>query len=620
MSQRNKMFGRWRKRISVFLSSLILSTLGLGIACTLVRGEEERAAEEKSEKEAPSPNSPKEAEGEKRVRVLFQQGLSALQQQDYSAALPLFSEIIRTSTSDSFREEAHLGRGEAYFARRSFQEAWEDWSHVFHLRREKGGEISPPLRVRLGACLYALQRYEEAIAMLLSLTEADLPSPIRNAAAYYLARAYQNSGRSPQAIPLLRSLQEREFAPLALLVLAEGYTFSRGSFAKAHVFRLFCQTYPFHRWVPQARLRESEELLTSLPSFCQLELNSPDEKTKEEAILSQAICYYRLRQYANMSACFQRLVEQFPASPALAEALYWLAWYASREKQWDKAIALYERLLERDPLHPLADSARYRRAICLYRNEQNQKAANALREILLHHPATPVDERMLVWLADFLLHKTPFPETETEALYRTMECRRLSSKTRLFLYDRHACLKTRLQDWRGALFLYHSMLEFIAFLRGREEKDSLYRIEERIALLGKAAALRELGQLREARAIVDSLSTPAGDPLTFRIFLEKGLLDLAEHRWASAAGYLLWVGLLSSHADLAGAALYRAGEACLHQRDLRKARFCLEELAGIPTESFGRRYPDSPWTAQGRATLHRIFPQRTPGEPSGGRP
>lgn len=367
----------------------------------------------------------------------------------------------------------------------------------------------------------------------------------------------------------------------------------------AEAYGYFIETFPRHPRVAEALVQQGSALMQqrlwvrAVPVYAMvISRENVPPSLHEHALEQQAVCYYHLKQFANMKRAYEQLLEKYPKGSGAPEALYWLAWYEHQEKRFALAAGLYARILKEFDTSPLASRARYRRAMCLYQDGQEAEAASALHEIVTRYPQITLDQKELLWLGQYYMNNAEFDKSDTvyEALLRAKPDR--EARALAFYYQAES--RRRREDWEGALKRYERLLA--------EEETGL----DSLAHFGRAMCLRRMGKLPEAREALGKVEFTPDDPMVAHYLAEIGHLDFAEKRYTNAAAQLMRVGLLYDDEFLCGEALLVAGQASLKAGDREKARTCFRELAGEIEGGYGTRYPKSRFTQLGRDALARL--------------
>jgi TolA-binding protein len=110
----------------------------------------------------------------------------------------------------------------------------------------------------------------------------------------------------------------------------------------------------------------------------------------EQEILEKAIEHQRWDEFDDALSSYKMLVERFPRSPNVPEALYAMGLIYQTKKDFTKAVATFKRLGEEYPDHATASSATYIRAMLLSRELKDPDGAlKAFEELLKRYPDSP---------------------------------------------------------------------------------------------------------------------------------------------------------------------------------------------------------------------------------------
>jgi TolA-binding protein len=497
-------------------------------------------------------------------------GLAAYRHEDFADAARRLAEVADGPYADAARRQ----RGWALLAA---GEADEALAAAEALRREQPADAAAETDYLAGRALALKEEWASAIVRFRAVLATD--SPFEAAAMYDLAFAFDRAGRPADA---------------------------------AEAYAAFLEAYPDHPRALDAllgqagALQRAESWAAALAVYERI-LGREDapERLKEHALNREALSYYHLRQYANMRAAYQRLIENHPGSGSVPEALYWLAWYESEEKRYNRAADYYRDLIERFPDHARADRARYRRAMTLGLAGEEDAAADLLLDILRNHPRIDVEQKEMLWLGSHLQAEERF--AEADEVYERLLAEQPGGEIRATtLYSQAEARRLR-EDWDGALEKYRTFLTTTELLaeNGTLEPDRA-RALRNVGLLGKAICHRERGEVDPAREALAGIRLPPDDPLVMDYLFELGRVQLAGGDLQAAGESLLRVGLLYDDPEVCGEALWLAGRAYEESARPRKARICYAELAGEGPDSYGIRFPDSPYTERGREALQRL--------------
>lgn len=508
-------------------------------------------------------------------------GLSHFQQGAHEKALRAFDQV----TEGDLVAASRLKSAWAWYLLKDMEKASEALHGFRTLHPEDGTGESAYLTGRI-AC--AREAWDAAVSAFDQARRA--PSPFQERAMYEYALALEQAGRIDAAIVAYQEAMERHPGheqTEAMLVGAGRLLMRQGRYESALGMYL--------------RLGARD---------------GTDDTLRQHALNQQALCYYWLGQFENMRETYERLLKQFPHGDAAPEALYWLGWHHGRTGDHAKAIEAYRRLLLDFSGHPMVSKTRYALASAHFRHAQPEEAVRILLQLAREGDADLIADKELLWLGQRLVADGDWENADQ--VYARLLGRKPGGMLQAVTLHHQAEVKRKTAAHDEALTLYRQLLGFLQTFRPVDRtEEGFVRSLANEGRHGAAVCLRMRGDHDEARAMLDSIEVRAGDPFVALVHFERGLLEKAAGRPRIAAEHLMRVGLLMDDEALAGEALLRAGEACLEAGDRKKARVCFEELAGIPEDSYGQRYPESPFRRKGIQALAAL---NTGGQPATSQP
>ncbi len=544
------------------------------------------------------------------ARALYELAWVRQAQHDTEAASRLAQKLLADKVR-RFDKGARYLVGLDALARKDYERARQAFAQVVD------GPFAEPAALKNVWALHLEGRNEDALAAL-ERYENTFPALAPPGETAYLrgriARALEDLPAAEAALLQARK-QQGEYHDAAAFALAQVQE-KRGRFADAaRAYLYFTETFKPHAQTLDAlaglgrSLSAQKQYEAALPVYARL-YGHADAPTafREHALAQQAVCYYHLRQFENMKRSYQKLLQEFPESAAAPEAYYWLAWQAYSERGYERAAALYEALMQKFPQHELAGNARYRLAMSLYQAGKHAEAAAKFYAIVAAHEEPELPVREMLWLGRFYMHEGDLERAA--AVFETLLARGIGGEVEaIALFHRGEVARQR-RAWAEALSLYDQLLARVETLaREREVAGTLASLRNQ-GRYGAAVCLRHLERYDEAAARLAAMTLHPEDPFAAYLIEERGNLAYARGECALAAEHLMRVGLLADDAELAGRALLKAGAACEaagEERMRKKARICYEELAGLAPESYGKRYPQSPYVTKGKAALAKLI-------------
>lgn len=201
---------------------------------------------------------------------------------------------------------------------------------------------------------YHAGQYAEALALA---TIYETVRPEQRAEWFYLSA---NASRQLQ--------HPREAAEIyrQLLSLFPSYT----NAPAAHYERLLCLS----------NLHEYRALLKEAEGF------TPTSDQRDGLLWLQGEAAMALDDLPRALREYGALVERFPDSPFVLDALFRMGWIQQRQQSWRPAVTSYRRLIERAPRHALAAKALFSSGMCLAQVGEGAQALQAWTELLERYP------------------------------------------------------------------------------------------------------------------------------------------------------------------------------------------------------------------------------------------
>ena len=445
--------------------------------------------------------------------------------------------------------------------------------------------------------------YREAIQSLAEITDerarqADLPL-ILPYARYYLAWSHYRTGSYPQARLLLLQMMEANpgHALTARALYLVGWcTYSLGEYAPAaeHFARLAAMPGDL---APQAAFLQGKSLLA-------------------------------LEKYAEASLVFQTLLQQYPASPFAADALFENAGVLARLGETQRAADAYRTLYQRYPDSGVAGEALYKRGEIFFERELYAEARDAFYEYRRAFPQGRLLDSALYWGAQSSLELEE--SFGAVVLLEKLIEQYPQSPFRPDALRGSAAIYAGRGDFRKALNLIGRMIseypaEAQAVRAQQQAEEYRYRLGgmgDREAVLSAAIGQEGGARTPAGREAMIELSRmyiyESGSRMDFAFQMLTKVVERQDDPKTAAPAQLLlgeyWYRksepvkaaneflkaamLPSGNPDLAASALLRAAEMMAlagQKRDVQELVRRLQE-----------RFPDSQWTLDGKKLLESM--------------
>ena len=335
---------------------------------------------------------------------------------------------------------------------------------------------------------------------------------------------------------------------------------------------------------------------------------------QDRILLERGNLLYNHGRYAEALEAYRRLLEQFPTSPLVDQALEGLFWAAQKMQRTDTLNILLASLRQRVPQ---LDTLLLLREAQFRYNIGEYGRALALADSFLQRAAEPAARAEALWTAGMAAYRLEQCDRaiqyfealkgREEADFRRAECLARMGRTREALqafrgFLRHHALSTfrpqaLYQVAQLALSLGDSATadSFFARLYHQYPRHPLTDA----ALVAWAPLLFQKGQREQAVALLDTVIGRHTDELAGRAWLTKG--DLLR-QWGDLKGaveaYVAAATLFDAHPDIARPALWRAAETYQKMDRWREAV--------VAYRRYARRYPEDSRAREARIRADRL--------------
>ena len=330
----------------------------------------------------------------------------ALEKGEWKNAVDVYDELIKSFPRGQHYLEAHLGRANANFLLKKFDDAIGDYSFVV----DRGGNEELSLKANLGiAWTYAkLNSLPQAQSHFQSIiSHADKPD-VKVNAMIQMADMLADAGKMDEASaiyddviknysdnPLTDYVQHRQAVALlkigkiqASVVLFESLkkNFPKSRYLDDVDYYLGLAAFKNNEWelaaerierflknlshpsefLPEANyilalsylnIKQSEEALKIFQRI--LRLYPEDTAVAKNSDVGIAKCQFELGQVKEAVKRFKLIVYKYPKTDAEFEALLWLAQYYLKGSDYPQSVEYYQQILDRFADHAGLDQVRY---------------------------------------------------------------------------------------------------------------------------------------------------------------------------------------------------------------------------------------------------------------------
>ena len=485
------------------------------------------------------------------AKALYWMGEAAAREGDLDAAVEYFArcaQAYRTSSTAPTAQYAvaytEVQRGNYDAARNAFEVLGARYPNSPYART---------IGLALAEIYYDLGQYDDAVAEI----EDRLPSlrgDARDRAEVMLAESYNHLRQSQDAIIRYRKFTDDPGGPyFEAAVFGLGWNY---------------QQEGAHQWASEEfrRLRESRDVeiaakatyyeavnhklagdaLTALNVYGEVVRRWPESRYADEAQFELALTLYELRRWIEARDAFLHLVEHYPESPLVGEALGMLGSTHVALGDFDSALTAFTRAIGHETAPPeIRGEIEFQKAWLLYRERHFADAVPAFLDLYDRYPDHPKTSEALFWAAESYYQLEQYGRATS--LFQDYLARYPSGRNREaafyamgWAFFRQAEYSTAAQYFERFLDSYRDESGFVPYrhdaqLRLADSYYALKRYSDAIRMYGRMAedgddyALYQIGQaFSNSDRSFDALTT-------FR----RLLADYPDSEWREEATFSL---------------------------------------------------------------------------------
>ncbi len=503
-------------------------------------------------------------------RVAYAQAATLYNAGDYSQALPLLDKSLRYPQDDALRAAAQVLRGEIYSVGQQYPEAIAAYAAAARSARQGGVSADETQYVQLaryglGYAFYNTKQYAQAQPQFQAYLKDPAAQPadpnyydatLRLGDTYYVAKDY-NSALAQYEKVIQAGAPDKDYA-----YYQKGVTLGLlGRPAEAQqTLAALLQSSPNSRYAEQAGFQQAQlafqagDYGPAAEGFTRLIQNRPTSSLLPDAYQRRGVAYANLEQPDQAVLDFQKVLADYPRSPAAQRALYGLQESLAalgRNEEFDQALANFK---AQNPNSKATESVEFEAAKSLYLAEKYAQALPRVRAYLQQYPANALAPDARFILADSYLKtgdaaqalpllKAVVAENKSEFVNRAV--------------GRVADLELENKNYPEAIKYYD-----------RLRQASGNRREVATATLGLLRAYYESGDYQKARATATDLRALAGATAsaTNTALLYQGKADFKLNNLDQAATELT-AAVAAAPSDVTGAeAQYTLAEVLFKQQ------------------------------------------------------
>ncbi len=118
--------------------------------------------------------------------------------------------------------------------------------------------------------------------------------------------------------------------------------------------------------------------------------------------------YFKASDYNQATHYYQQVLDNYPQSDFIPQALYSLGWTFFEKKNYDKAHQQFQELITRFPDHPLSEDAFFKTGECQHNQGNYDTAISLFQKYLERFPDAPHKSEALFYLAEATFYKQDY--------------------------------------------------------------------------------------------------------------------------------------------------------------------------------------------------------------------
>jgi len=352
-------------------------------------------------------------------RVAYAQAATLYNDGQYSQALPLLDKSLRYPQDDGLRAAAQVLRGEIYSVGQQYPEAITAYAAAARSARQGGvsdeeTQYVQLARYGLGYAYYNTKQYTKAQPQFQAYLNDAAAKPsdpnyydaaLRLGDTYYVAKDY-NLALAQYDKVIQANAPDKDYA-----YYQKGVTLGLlGRQAEANqTLAALLQSNPNSRYAEQAVFQQAQlafqagDYQPAVDGYTRLIQNRPTSSLLPDAYQRRGVAYANLEQQDKAVLDFQKVLADYPRTPAAQRALYGLQESLAalgRNEEFDQALAGFK---AQNPNSKATESVEFEAAKSLYLAEKYAQALPRVQAYLQQYPdqALAPDARFI--LADSYL-------------------------------------------------------------------------------------------------------------------------------------------------------------------------------------------------------------------------
>lgn len=323
-----------------------------------------------------------------------------MQRKHYALAIEEYQRLIRRFPNDELAAEAWSQLAEAFAAAGNIPQSIITYNHFF--RKFPNVRTSDASKINYAKILCKTgdpKNKDMGISILLNIKNMnDKSELLRDAATYYLAKIYYDSGEKIKADSEFKLLADKKitskdqiFRALARLELAMTFKEEKKNNDALEILKSLTENKNTAPEVLDTALQvtaaiycEQKQFLQASETYKQLFILLPETKSGKEALYKQLECLLFAKEYANLIRESDNYLRNFQNNDLDINRLFFLKAYAlQQQKSFKSALELFLKILDsREKDSDFFQKAAYQSIECLIAEKKLKKAYDTAQKFI----------------------------------------------------------------------------------------------------------------------------------------------------------------------------------------------------------------------------------------------
>lgn len=428
-------------------------------------------------------------------RVNFYLAECFSQKGDYGQALKHYQKV--SPQNKEIQEQSLYGKAYAYFNQGDFANS----SYYFNefVQKYPNSQDFNDARLRLADSYYAIEKFDKAGEIYSEIFLNGKPDLKDDLAYYQYGQALFRSGKSQDAIKILRDLQVKfpssKYSESAQYLVGWIY-FKSNSFQNA-----------------------IDEYHKALEMF-------PSTTLKPTLYYSIGDTYFNMEKYDSAVANYSHVVDSYPDSKYVLDAINGIQYSYIAQDRPAEASAYIEKYLAGNPNSSIADQIYYKKGEIFYNLGNYSGAKLAFQDFISKYPSSQLDAQAYYWLGKSCSNLSDLEAAEES--FRKLLSDYASSEVTIDAAVELGGMKEKAKDYKGAAGIYDAIIK---------KSPNSERTPELMFLLAQDQLL-DKNQAQAYSVFSDIIKYYDGSIFADKAKVEVGKLELSRKSYESAESIL----------------------------------------------------------------------------------